>query len=108
MAIAGTEMQCDFVWHAQRVVVEVDGWRAHRSKPAFENDRRRDQLLRLHGWQVVRFTWDDVTKDPAHVVAVVSAMVAPHCWTRNGGMGAVSRPSTDGRAVGSRGGGYAV
>ncbi len=75
MAIEGEEMQCDFVWHAPRVVVEVDGWRTHRSKQAFVNDRRRDQLLRLHGWQVVRFTWDDVTKRPSHVVAVVTVML---------------------------------
>ena len=64
-----------FRLRAQRVVVEVDGWNAPHER-SFENDRRRDQLLRLHGWQVVRFTWDDVTKRPAHVVAVVSAMLS--------------------------------
>jgi len=75
MRIPGEEMQCDFVWHRERIVVEVDGWETHRTKAAFENDRRRDRLLRLHGWEVVRFTWDDVTKQPAHVIDVLRAML---------------------------------
>jgi hypothetical protein len=67
IAIEGEEMQFDFVWHAQRVVVEVDGWDTHRTKRAFREDRRRDRLLRLAGWEPARFTWDDVSGDPARV-----------------------------------------
>lgn len=76
MAIPGEEMQCDFVWHAERVVVEVDGWATHRTKRSFEMDRRRDQLLCLAGWQVVRFTWTDVNTRPVHVLTVVRTMLA--------------------------------
>jgi very-short-patch-repair endonuclease len=74
--IAGEEIQCDFVWHRKRVVVEVDGWDTHRTRKAFRDDRRRDQLLRLAGWDVVRFTSNDVECDPDHVVEVVRAMLA--------------------------------
>jgi very-short-patch-repair endonuclease len=75
MAIAGEEMQCDFVWHRERVVVEVDGWESHRTRRAFEEDRRRDRILRLAGWQVARFTWHDVTATPADVRRVVRGLV---------------------------------
>jgi hypothetical protein len=75
MAIAGEEMQCDFVWHAQRVVVEVDGWDTHRTRQAFEEDRRRDRVLRLSGWTPVRFTWGDVTNAPAEVEHTLWALL---------------------------------
>jgi very-short-patch-repair endonuclease len=75
MPIPGEEMQCDFVWHRERLVVEVDGWETHRTRRAFHEDRRRDRLLRLAGWEVVRFTYRDVDRDPDHVVAVVCAVL---------------------------------
>jgi very-short-patch-repair endonuclease len=64
MAIPGEEMEFDFVWHRERLVVGVDGWETHRSRKAFHDDRRRDQLLRLHGWEILRFTDRDVRRDP--------------------------------------------
>jgi len=54
ISIPGEEMQCDFVWHGHRVIVEVDAWETHRTRKAFYNDPRRDQLLLLAGWSVVR------------------------------------------------------
>jgi hypothetical protein len=76
MRLEGDEIQCDFVWHRERVVVEVDGWDTHRTRKAFRDDRRRDQLLRLAGWDVVRFTSDDVEREPDHVLDVVRAMLS--------------------------------
>jgi very-short-patch-repair endonuclease/Arc/MetJ family transcription regulator len=73
IAIPGEEMQFDFVWQRERVVVEVDGWETHRTRKAFRDDRRRDQLLRLAGWDVVRFTSRDVDDEPDHVDSVVRA-----------------------------------
>jgi len=48
MPIPGEEIQCDFVWHRERVVVEVDAWETHGTRRAFRNDRRRDRLLRAY------------------------------------------------------------
>ena len=76
MPIPGEEIQCDFVWHSERLVVEVDGWTTHRARRAFVDDRRRDRVLRLAGWEVVRCTHGDVDRDPDHVLAVVRAMLA--------------------------------
>lgn len=78
MAIAGEEMQCDFVWHRHRVVVEVDGWGTHRTRRAFEEDRRRDRVLRLAGWQVLRFTWRDVAEAPGEVIVALVALLGGH------------------------------
>lgn len=75
MPVPGEEIQCDFVWHRERLVVEVDGWETHRTRRAFHEDRRRDRLLRLAGWEVIRFTDRDVRRDPDRVVAVVRAML---------------------------------
>jgi very-short-patch-repair endonuclease len=71
LAIDGEEIQLDFVWHAQRVVVETDGFRIHGTRRAFHVDRRRDRLLGLAGWDVVRFTWEDLASAPDHVATVL-------------------------------------
>jgi very-short-patch-repair endonuclease len=76
MTVAGQETEVDFLWRNQRVVVEVDGFVTHGTRRAFQRDRRRDQLLSLAGWQVIRFTWDEVTKVPKHVVAVVRKLLS--------------------------------
>jgi very-short-patch-repair endonuclease len=58
----------DFVWREARLIVETDGWRAHRTRTAFERDRRRDADLLAAGWPVVRITWAQLTREP-HWVA---------------------------------------
>jgi very-short-patch-repair endonuclease len=65
LTAAGEELQVDFAWHRERVIAETDGFDTHRTRQAFRRDRRRDRLLSLAGWRVVRFTWDDVTGDPS-------------------------------------------
>ena len=42
----------DFLWRQQRVVVEADGWRYHRTRAAFERDRGRDRALTFAGYRV--------------------------------------------------------
>ena len=49
-------VRADFVWRAQRVTVEADGFGSHKTRWAFENDRRRDQRLFRVGWLPVRVT----------------------------------------------------
>ena len=47
----------DFLWPEQRLVVELDGFRFHGHRLAFERDRIRDTELQLLGYTVLRFTW---------------------------------------------------
>ena len=55
--------EVDFLWRDKRLIVEVDGWGAHRTRSAFEEDRARDARLALLGYEVVRFTWRQLTRD---------------------------------------------
>jgi Transcriptional regulator, AbiEi antitoxin/Protein of unknown function (DUF559) len=72
--IEGEEV--DFVWRAKRLIVEVDGYGYHRSPSRFESDRERDVMLTLAGWQVMRFTWTQLTDRPNWVAAAVDARLA--------------------------------
>jgi very-short-patch-repair endonuclease len=67
--IAGLEV--DFVWPAQRVIVEVDGYSFHGSAPAFHRDRDRDCTLAAHGYQVLRFAWRQLTEEPYACLAAL-------------------------------------
>jgi hypothetical protein len=49
-------LEVDFCWPSHRLIVELDGWDTHRTRAAFENDRRRDAALQAVGWRVLRFT----------------------------------------------------
>lgn len=46
--------EVDFLWRAERLIVEVDGWEAHRTRSAFEEDRVRDAHLMALGFDVLR------------------------------------------------------
>ena len=66
----------DFLWPERRLVVEVDGYRAHSGRSAFESDRARDVELRLLGYEVVRFTWRQLTDRPREVADVLRKLLA--------------------------------
>lgn len=67
--------EVDFVWRAQRLVVEVDGFAFHSSRASFEEDRRRDSRLVALGYRVVRITWRQLTGEPeAVLVRLAQAM----------------------------------
>ena len=72
--IEGVEV--DFVWRNARLIVEVDGYAYHRSPSAFEADRERDVVLALAGWQVLRFTWAQITERPAWVAGAIFTRLA--------------------------------
>lgn len=59
----------DAVWHAERVVVELDGRAFHRHDHAFEGDRAKANRLALRGWTVLRFTYRRLTHEPYAVIA---------------------------------------
>jgi very-short-patch-repair endonuclease len=63
----------DFLWLEQRLVVETDGYRYHRGRQAFEDDRARDLQLRLRGIQVLRFSYMQVVEAPGAVAAAIRA-----------------------------------
>jgi very-short-patch-repair endonuclease len=58
--VAGHEV--DGWFEAERLVVELDGREFHGSWTSQANDRRRDRELAALGIQVIRITWDDLTR----------------------------------------------
>jgi predicted transcriptional regulator of viral defense system len=71
----GPAIRGDFVWREQRVIVEVDGRKYHRTRQAFERDRRRDQRTIVAGWRTVRATWRQLERAPDEVVDTVVTLV---------------------------------
>ena len=65
----------DFLWGGARLVAELDGYGAHGGREAFEADRARDVELKLFGFDVVRFTWRQVTGDPAGIAATLRSLL---------------------------------
>jgi predicted transcriptional regulator of viral defense system len=51
------DIEVDFLWRAERLIVELDGRETHLTAAAFERDRARDRALQAAGWRVVRITW---------------------------------------------------
>ena len=71
-----TGLEVDFLWRDAGLVAELDGWRFHRSRHAFETDRRRDAVLVREGMRVVRFTYRQVTQRQHEVAATLRAALA--------------------------------
>jgi very-short-patch-repair endonuclease len=67
---AGYEI--DFLWEEERVIVEVDGFRFHGHRRAFERDRRKDMALTAAGYLVIRLTWNQLKNEPFTVIAHIA------------------------------------
>jgi very-short-patch-repair endonuclease len=70
-------LRVDFAWRAERVAVETDGRRTHRTRQARERDPRRDQRLIAAGWRPVRTTWRQVMRRPQELQATLRALLPP-------------------------------
>jgi very-short-patch-repair endonuclease len=61
----------DFVWRDRQLIVETDGYRYHRGRVAFEDDRARDLKLRALGYDVIRLTHRQVVTSSEEVLAIL-------------------------------------
>lgn len=68
--------EVDMLWREQRLVVEIDGFEFHSSRPAFERDRVRDAELQAFGYRVLRVTWRRLVDEPEAVVALLAAALS--------------------------------
>ena len=68
------------MWSAERLVVEVDGYKTHGPRAQFERDRRKDADLMLAGYRVMRLTWHRLIREPDEVIALIAAAlrIDPH------------------------------
>jgi very-short-patch-repair endonuclease len=65
----------DAAYPELKLGIEVDGFEHHSSPDAFQLDRTRQNRLVALGWTVLRFTWADVVKRPAHVARMIEQAI---------------------------------
>jgi very-short-patch-repair endonuclease len=81
LCIAGLWIECDCLWRAQRVIVELDGRAVHSTAAAFENDRGRDRMLQARGWRTIRVTWRQLHDEPEAVAYDLRAILSASAET---------------------------
>jgi hypothetical protein len=71
------EYTVDALWAKQGLVVELDSWEFHgKTRAAFEADRRRDAVLQVAGYRVVRLTWRRLHREPSDAARELRALLA--------------------------------
>lgn len=75
--IPGRRYRADIVIPSRRLVIEFDGFQYHRSKAAFQSDRKRQNLFALQGWFILRFFHKQVRDDLESVVAQILGFSPP-------------------------------
>jgi very-short-patch-repair endonuclease len=65
----------DFLWRPQRLVVELDSYRAHSGWQAFQDDHVRDTRLAARGYYVQRFSDWQVDSEPDAVIRTLRTLI---------------------------------
>ena len=65
----------DCRWPAHRLTVELDSYRFHRTRRAWEQDRQRERDARARGDEFRRYTWRDVVEYPEATVADLARLL---------------------------------
>jgi very-short-patch-repair endonuclease len=68
--------EIDAYWAEERFAVEVDGWDAHRSRSAFEQDPVRQEELKLAGIDSIRLTARRIEREPAQIAERLGILLA--------------------------------
>jgi very-short-patch-repair endonuclease len=68
--------EVDFLFPDNLLIVEVDSWRYHKTRRAFEEDRARDVLTTQAGYRTLRFTDRQLTRQPNAVTDAIAAVLA--------------------------------
>jgi very-short-patch-repair endonuclease len=68
--------ELDFLWRAERVVVEVDGFAWHGTARAIDRDRRRELVLEAAGLHVLRVTWHQIVDAPVSTAVRIGEILA--------------------------------
>ncbi len=68
--------EVDVLFAPRKLILEMDGYASHRTRRAFERDRRRDAILTAAGYRTIRLTWRQIDEQPEHVIATIAAALA--------------------------------
>ena len=72
--VAGYRVDVGFP--SEKVAIEADGFAFHSDSEDFHHDRVRQNAIALAGWQVLRFTWLDLTEYPERVIAEIRRAIS--------------------------------
>ena len=78
----GVAWEVDFLWRSERLVLETDGARFHRTPRQIERDRRKEADLVRAGYQVLRASYQQVRYDSRAVAPMILAALADRRYLR--------------------------
>ena len=74
--LPGRRYRIDYAFPDQKVAIEFDGYRSHGiSLEGFREGLRRQNLLVLEGWRVLRYTVTDL-REPARILIEIQTLLA--------------------------------
>lgn len=76
---SGRRAFIDFAYPQFKLGIEVDGYGPHSGLDSWRGDMRRENELKLLGWVVLHFSWEDVLYRPALVIAEIRVALAGAC-----------------------------
>ena len=66
----------DIAFPEALLAIEIDGWAWHMDVDRFRADRHKGNALVRARWDLLRFTWHDLTNRPDYVVGEIRAALA--------------------------------
>jgi very-short-patch-repair endonuclease len=66
----------DFAYPSVKLGIEADGYRWHGGRERWMRDLRRENRLKLLGWTILRFSWDDIRERPEMVLSQIHACLS--------------------------------
>ncbi|HWA55561.1 MAG TPA: DUF559 domain-containing protein [Solirubrobacterales bacterium] len=69
IVVGEKRFQVDCHWEGTVQIVELDSWLAHGTRTAHRDDRARDRVLRVAGYEVTRITWAQLDDEPDAIAA---------------------------------------
>ncbi len=67
--------RADFAYPDLRLLIEVDGRSYHSDTVAFQRDRDKQNRTQELGWRTLRFTWNDVSREPDRLASTLSSFL---------------------------------
>ncbi|MBS1679204.1 MAG: DUF559 domain-containing protein [Actinobacteria bacterium] len=77
LRLAGKVYEVDFLWRAQKLVVETDGSRFHDNPAAGARDSARNRALADAGYRLPRLGWEDLRDRPEETMRQIRQLLRP-------------------------------
>jgi very-short-patch-repair endonuclease len=77
---SGARFRADFAWPHARLIIEVQGYKWHGGRRAWQRDLSRNSELAMLGWRVIYVTWDDLVSRPHETLLRIERAIQPELW----------------------------